>query len=177
METILNAKVYVGTYHKYNNSNLKGDWINLNEHYNLESFYDECKRLHNNEFAPEYMFQSHENIPNGFITECSIDKRIFDLIDKTHNFSEEKQRAFYIFLDNYDFKDSDYAQDIIDMFDDKYIGYFKSIYEFGYDLVDKYLGINNIEFIENYIDFKKLGEDLLNEESYCQFEGYYFNNY
>ena len=56
--TILSeAKVYVGTYGKYNNGSLSGAWLDLSDYSDKEEFYEACRELHKDEEDAEYMFQ------------------------------------------------------------------------------------------------------------------------
>ncbi len=52
-------KIYVGTYHKYNNGSIAGAWIDL-ENLSEEEFYSKCKELHKDETDPEFMYQDFE---------------------------------------------------------------------------------------------------------------------
>ena len=43
------AKVYVGTYAKYNNGSLSGAWLDLSDYSDKEEFYEACRELHKDE--------------------------------------------------------------------------------------------------------------------------------
>ena len=43
------AKVYVGTYGKYNNGSLSGAWLDLSDYSDKEEFYEACRELHKDE--------------------------------------------------------------------------------------------------------------------------------
>ena len=43
------ASVYVGTYGKYNNGNLFGEWISLADFGSKDEFYQHCVGLHDNQ--------------------------------------------------------------------------------------------------------------------------------
>ena len=68
----MNASIYVGTYAKYNNGSLKGEWLDLDDYDTKEDFYTACKELHKDEDDPELMFQDYEGIPEQFISESGI---------------------------------------------------------------------------------------------------------
>lgn len=59
------AKVYVGTYKKYNEGSIKGGWLNLAEYETYGDFVAACRRLHSDERSPEYMIQDSEGFPDG----------------------------------------------------------------------------------------------------------------
>ena len=52
-------KVYVGTYNKYNNGNIKGEWLDLSKFRDEEAFYAKCGEIHKDESDPEFMFQDY----------------------------------------------------------------------------------------------------------------------
>lgn len=53
-------KVYVGTYGKYNNGSICGEWVDLDKYENYEDFVAECRRIHKDEAEPEFMVQDVE---------------------------------------------------------------------------------------------------------------------
>lgn len=59
------AKVYVGTYGKYNNGSLAGKWLDLADYPKYGDFLSACKRLHKDEKDPEFMIQDTEDFPDG----------------------------------------------------------------------------------------------------------------
>ena len=44
--TLSEARVYVGTYGKYNNGSLFGAWLDLSDYTDKEEFYEACRELH-----------------------------------------------------------------------------------------------------------------------------------
>ena len=44
METmdLSEARIYVGTYAKYNNGSLQGEWVELSDFYDLDGFMERC---------------------------------------------------------------------------------------------------------------------------------------
>ena len=81
METmdLSEARIYVGTYAKYNNGSLQGEWVELSEFYDLDDFMERCAEIHEDEEEPEYMFQAWEEIPDGLINEGHLDENFFEL--------------------------------------------------------------------------------------------------
>ena len=75
---LADARVYVGTYHKYNNGSLDGKWLNLADYANKAEFLKACKQLHKDEADPEFMFQDWENIPSWMISESSISDEVWE---------------------------------------------------------------------------------------------------
>ena len=40
------ARIYVGTYAKYNNGSLQGEWVELSDFYDLDDFMERCAEIH-----------------------------------------------------------------------------------------------------------------------------------
>jgi antirestriction protein len=55
-----NLRIYVGTYGKYNNGSLFGEWLEISKFSNLQEFYRYISELHKDENDPEFMFQDWE---------------------------------------------------------------------------------------------------------------------
>jgi len=64
--TLSEARVYVGTYGKYNNGSLFGAWLDLSDYSDKEDFYEACRELHKDEEDAEYMFQDWVEKPRDF---------------------------------------------------------------------------------------------------------------
>ena len=90
------AKVYVGTYAKYNNGSLSGAWLDLSDYSDKEEFYEACRELHKDEEDAEYMFQDYENIPEALISESWISENFFSLRDAVEDLSDTEQEAFFV---------------------------------------------------------------------------------
>ena len=76
----MSAKIYVGTYGKYNAGSIKGAWLNLKDYSNLSEFHEACKKLHKDEREPEFMYQDWECDAEGLISESWVDERVFDFL-------------------------------------------------------------------------------------------------
>lgn len=59
------ARVYVGTYGKYNSGSIAGGWLDLSNYASYGDFLKACKNLHKNERDPEFMIQDTEDFPDG----------------------------------------------------------------------------------------------------------------
>jgi len=84
------VNIYVGTYAKYNNGSIEGDWICLGDYSDLTDFYSACKELHSDEKDPEFMFQDYETpeLLDGKISESAIDENIFEIAESLQKFEE-----------------------------------------------------------------------------------------
>lgn len=74
-------RIYVGTYAKYNDGNLHGAWLDLEQYSDKEEFHAACLELHSDEADPELMFQDWEGIPDGMVSECHLDEEVFDWLE------------------------------------------------------------------------------------------------
>lgn len=70
--------VYVGTYQKYNEGNLFGKWLNLEEFPSKEDFLKAAKELHKDEADPELMFQDYSGFPEAYYGESHLDDGLWD---------------------------------------------------------------------------------------------------
>ena len=59
------AKVYVGTYKKYNEGNLSGQWIDLDKINTYGDFLAKCAEIHKDEKDPEFMIQDTVSPPGN----------------------------------------------------------------------------------------------------------------
>lgn len=144
------ARVYVGTYAKYNDGSIFGEWLTLSDYTDKDEFYDACRELHDDEEDPEFMFQDYENIPNGLIGECWISDSIFEVLEALEDMDETRKEAFLIWCDNGHRKlsESD-INDLISDFNDDYIGEYKDEEDFAYEQVEQ---MDLPEFAKTYFD-------------------------
>ncbi len=154
MNTILNkVSVYVGTYKKYNEGNIFGEWLTLGDYESYEEFIQACRELHEDEEEPELMFQDWicpEEL-RGFISKKGIDENLFLLNDV-----EEEEEYVIAYLE--------YAEDItekrINDARDNYIGEFESYYELGEYFADELDLLQMTDSVRNYFDFEAYGRDV-----------------
>lgn len=74
----MTARIYVGTYAKYNNGSIGGAWLDIEDYADKEDFLKACAELHKDETAPELMFQDYEGFPSAFYAESSVDERVWE---------------------------------------------------------------------------------------------------
>lgn len=163
VEDLLDAKIYVGTYKKYNEGSLFGKWLSLSDYSDKEEFYDACKELHSDEEDPEFMFQDWEYIPKGLINESWISESIFELILEAPNINDFE--AFIEFLDftGYSLADEDLGY-LLSKFNDCYLGKFDNEEDFGIYIVDEFYDLPEIARI--YFDYEKFARDLFMTDYY-----------
>lgn len=162
------AKVYVGTYKKYNEGSLNGGWLDLYDYSDKEEFYEACKDLHMDENDPEFMFQDWENIPDELISESYLSEKFFDLRNELDNLTDTEKEAFCTWINyiGHTIADND-ATDLINEFQDSYIGEYNDEEDFAYQIVEEDYSLP--EFVKTYFDYKKFARDLFIDD-------YYFDN-
>ncbi len=72
------ARVYVGTYAKYNSGSIAGAWLNLEDYSSRDEFLEAARQLHADESDPELMFQDFEGFPRSYYSESSIEAELWD---------------------------------------------------------------------------------------------------
>ena len=160
MSTILDeARIYVGTYAKYNNSSLFGKWLDLSDFADKDEFISECRKLHFDETDPEFMFQDWENIPDSLIREHWLSGNFFSSRDTISELNLTEQEAFMIWCNNgsYDLDTKD-CQELVDSFRDEYYGEYDCEENFAYQLVEDCYNLP--EFAKTYFDYGKFARDL-----------------
>ncbi|MDL2243291.1 antirestriction protein ArdA [Bacteroidales bacterium OttesenSCG-928-J19] len=159
MKNLSEAQIYVGTYAKYNNGSIFGEWLNLSDYSNREEFDEACRELHKDEEDPEYMFQDWENIPEALIGESWMSDDIFEIIEAISDLSKSNQEAFFLWLDNgsYDLDTNDIAGQI-NRFHDDYQGVYQNEEEYAYAVVEECYDLP--EFALRYFDYESFARDL-----------------
>ena len=167
------ASVYVGTYAKYNDGSIFGEWLKLSDYADKEKFYTACRELHDDEEDPEFMFQDYENIPNGLIDECWISDKIFEVLEALEDMDETRKEAFLIWCDNGHRKLSEGdINDLISDFDDDYIGEYEDEEDFAFEQVEQ---MDLPEFAKTYFDYEAYARDLFSGDYWSE-GGYVFYN-
>jgi|ERR1051325_1372374 antirestriction protein len=170
--TLSEARVYVGTYAKYNAGSLKGDWLDLSDYSDKDEFYEACKELHKDEEDPEFMFQDFENIPKGFIGSSNISDEIFEIVSRLDEVANEE--ALSVFIESSSYSE---GSDIIEQFNDNFIGEFDDDIAFAWNILEND-GISDSipQHLQCYFDCEKYASDLLISD-YWSDCGYYFRNF
>lgn len=160
----MTARIYVGTYAKYNNGSIAGAWVDLCNYVTHEAFIFHCHELHKDEADPELMFQDWEGVPDQFIHEGSIDPDYWnyrEVVDSSHLDAEVFEAA----------EDCDIPYQNVE---DAYQGEYRSDEEFAQELADS-CGLVNEEatWPNNYIDWERAARDLMFD--YTESDGHYFS--
>lgn len=162
-----NPKIYVGTYKKYNEGSLFGEWVDLTQFSNIDEFYRYIRKLHKDEKDPEFMFQDWENIPSVFISESYISPAVWDLMNAGVDMDVIFALAEYL-------RNEDDLIKIIENGDFTVYYDVNNDEDLGYEIVDNvYGGVENLgkETLESYFNYDRFGYDLQLNGTFVPFPG------
>lgn len=161
----MTMRVYVGTYAKYNDGNLFGKWFDLEDYTDLDEFYEACADLHADEEDPELMFQDWEGIPDGMVSECSVDPKCWSLIEAYDEFGEERVGAYCACFGEWSASD----------FEARYRGEFSSWEDMAEALLEETGQLDEIpESLRYYFDYEKYARDIRFSGDMVEHNGYFF---
>jgi antirestriction protein len=163
--TTTTARLYVGTYFKYNNGSLKGAWLDLQDYGNVEEFYTACAELHKDEEDPEFMYQDYEGFPDCYYSESSVDSRLWDeYFPACQKYEEDAVNAFI----------SLYSADDLAHFEDSYQGAYDSPAEYAEEFTEQCYDLKGLpDFIRYCIDWDRVADQMeINFE-----DGYVFTDF
>ena len=164
----MTMRIYVGTYAKYNDGNLFGKWLDLEDYDDRDAFYEACAELHNDEDDPEFMFQDWEGIPDGMVSECSVSPECWNLIEAYSRHDEDAINAYIYCFGEWNEND----------FQDRYRGEFRSWEDMAEELLEETGELNQIpENLRYYFDFEKYANDLRIGGDLTEHNGHYFWNH
>ena len=176
---ITEGVVFVNTYKRYNEGRVYTEPVSICDFEFKSEFIEYCKSIFPEEKDPELMFADYSRIPECLITESSISEQCWDII-KAINDGKINPDALGAFLELGDFDD---CNDILDQFEERYFwevnfdSFCSTEEQFGEYVIEEGLYTTNIpEELEQYIDYEKLGRDLL-MTSYIDHDGYVFTRY
>lgn len=156
------ARIYVGTYAKYNDGRIDGKWLDCEDYSSHAEFIEACKELHKDEVDPELMFQDFEDFPKDFYNESSIDPRLWDFLALA-SYDQEIVNAW---LSENSLSSCEDLQSIVDSF----TGCYASWADYAEEITND---CNRVpDYLQSYIDWEKMGRDMSYESSgYVEYEG------
>lgn len=92
------ARIYCGTYAKYNAGSIAGAWLTLSDYSDRDAFLAACAELHKDESDPELMFQDFEGFPRSWYSESSAPP---DILWEWLELSDDEREAFTGYADYY----------------------------------------------------------------------------
>lgn len=162
------ARVYVGTYGKYNSGSIAGKWLDLEDYSDKEAFYQACAALHSDEEDPEFMFQDWEGIPREMISECGIDDEVWELLAAYDEHGEEAVKAYVSLFGEWNESD----------FQDRYRGHWDSWEDMAQELLEETGDLQSIpEHLRYYFDFEAYARDMELNGDFAEEDGHFFWNH
>lgn len=172
------ARIYVGTYAKYNSGSLQGAWLDLSDYADAAEFMAACKELHKDEADPELMFQDYEGFPEDMYGESMSEdeiQKIYDaleVLEKLEDLSTEE----WVSLHNEYCQNNGYGDDEVYTFDDDFFNtYFDGkpmeaarAASFGSinwsDAWIKFDGYANLQSLNDYSIFDHIDKDAIRKD-------------
>ncbi len=155
------ARIYVGTYAKYNDGNLAGAWLDLEDYADETEFYDACRQLHADEDDPEFMYQDWEGIPAGMIGESHLSDDVWDWLE----LDDDDRELLAVYQEHVD--GSGDIETAREAFDGRHDSASDWAAEFLYDSG----AMQSVpENLRNYFDFEAYARD-------CRYDGMTFANH
>jgi len=167
--------IYVGTYAKYNNGSIYGEWVDITKYNTIESFYEKCENIHKDELDPEYMFQDYEYIPKNLVSESWISKAVFQIIKLVKD--KDERIAFLEYIDNKGYNyESDDIDEAYNNFKESFVGKYSNMQDYFDEELDERLD-NELEDndLRYYINYKQYYENNKQDYFYTS-NGYLFYN-
>jgi antirestriction protein len=167
-------KLYVGTYAKYNNGSIAGEWLELDDYSSKDEFLEACAELHNDEQDPEFMYQDHENIPENLYSEAGV----FDFWSLAEELESADISDFELYAEYCNHFGYELSEGI-DAYTDAYAGDYSSENDpqgsFAYDTVQELLPHDAPDFLTRYFDYDAFERDLFMTD-YTEISGHIFRN-
>lgn len=156
------AKIYVGTYAKYNSGSIFGEWLDAEDYADKGEFIAACEALHKDESHPELMFQDYEGFPSDFYNESAIDSRLWDWLE----LDESDREIVEAWLSENSLCNSEDLQSIVD----SYTGQYDSWEDYAEQITNECHSIP--KYLEYYIDWEKMGRDMqMWSNGYVEYDG------
>jgi len=159
--------VYCGTYAKYNDGNLFGQWIAIDSFDTYEEFNEYCLRLHCTEEDPELMMQDYECYPQSWYYESGLSAETFERIKAYAGLDEDRRDAYEAYLDNLN------SEATIEEFEEHYNGKWDSPADFAEDLYSQCYQIP--DYLQGFIDWQAVWRNLDTGGDYAEYDGYIFS--
>lgn len=171
----MNTQIFVGTYAKYNNGDLSGEWLDIADYSCSDEILEAMKAAHEDEQDPEFMLQDIEGDAQklGVDESMSLEdwEEVYEALEAINN-SHLNFDAIVAYADNYG---EPITQSLIENAEEAYQGYFDSDEDFARELAED-LGCinNNVYWPHTCIDWEWAARELMYD--YFEMDGHYFRN-
>lgn len=174
MESI---KIYAGTYNKYANGDISGDWIDLEDYNDFEELMEALKELHSDEEDPELMYQDIEapKLFHDMINESFISSEIYEFIEAIEACSYDIE-VLEAYASNYGDWPSNLndLESLINKVEEAYMGEYENDEIFAEETAEQCGYEINNTWPHNCIDWSHAARELMYD--YFEDNGHYFRN-
>ena len=158
------ARVYVGTYAKYNSGSIQGAWVDLDDYTDMDSFIDACNELHSDEGDPELMFQDYEGFPASYYGESGIDGAVFEWLAMDDE--EREMLAAY--------REHISEDGTLEDARDAYCGHYSTKLDYAYEFIEITGMLDGVpDTIAQYFDYESFARDLFDDYTWA--DGHVFH--
>lgn len=140
-------RVYVGTYGKYNNGSIEGEWLDIEDYSDKDEFLEACQALHG-PGEHEFMFQDHEGIPSRYISESHISE---DLWEEWLELDDRDKEICVAYWNDVDASES--PEKVMD----RYYGSYASAEDWAQEFMNETMEIP--DHLQCYIDYQAYARD------------------
>lgn len=168
------ARVYVGTYGKYNNGSIEGEWVDLLEFSDKDGFLERCAEIHEDEEDPEFMFQDIEadEFLKEYIDESGIEEELWEAAEALEN-THLDEDVINAFISCFGKKNT--VAETIEAAEGAYCGEFDSDAAFAEDFAEQVGAMDrNATWPQTCIDWEWAARDLMYDHS--EHNGHYFRS-
>lgn len=161
----MGARIYCGTYGKYNAGSIAGKWFDLSDYADLDDFISACQDFHKNENDPELMFQDWEGIPASLVGESWVAPAVWELLEVDN---QEAAQAYIQCFGEWNKDD----------FEDRYRGQWSGWVAMAEELLEETGELEAIpERLRYYFDYEAYARDLRCGGDLCEHDGHFFWNH
>jgi antirestriction protein len=169
------TNIYVGTYGKYNEGNLNGEWITVQDYSDAEELMAAMAEIHEDEQDPEFMTQDSEGHLTDLIDESmSLEdwENIYEIIEAIEN-SYLDISAIEGYILNFGY---DRNANIISEAESAYQGEFESDGDFAREMAESTGAIDSeVNWPHTCIDWEWAAREIMFD--YFEANGHYFSSY
>lgn len=170
----MTARVYVGTYAKYNAGSLSGAWLNLDNYSDEEEFLDACRNLHKDEEDPKFMYQDFDfdldlcSIMSPLVSETSIPPVVWDLLQV------EPEELVYVEATWSEYNSKISVEEALELGVEACCGEYSDLEDFAYVYYTELTDSRDLGYLSKYINWSRVAQDL-ETEGFIWFQGFVFN--
>lgn len=171
----MNTKIYVGTFAKYNNGDLSGEWLDVSDYSSAEQIMEAMKAIHEDEQDAEFMLQDIEGDAQklGVDESMSLEdwEQVYEALEAVEC-SHLVFEAIKAYADNIGEK---ITPELVENAEEAYQGEYDSDEDFAENLAEELGYIDgNASWPHTCIDWQWAARELMYD--YFESNGYYFRN-